>query len=108
MQIAKEGKPCRSGCSLTVSALNRMACAFNVTTEDGASCGITDTALRELIDFHRVKSNERKALRTLVSEIERLVNAKNDAGRFEENGCIIIWPVDLLRYGYQSRETLAA
>jgi hypothetical protein len=71
-------------------------------------CGIADTALRDLIDFHRVKSNERTALRTLVSEIERLVNAKSDAGRFEENGCIIIWLVDLLRYGYQSRETLAA
>jgi hypothetical protein len=71
-------------------------------------CGITDTALRELIDFHRVQSNECKALRTILSEIERLVNAKGDAGRYEENGCIVIWPVDLLRYGYQSREPSAA
>jgi hypothetical protein len=44
--------PCRLGCSLTVSALDRMACAFDVTAEDGASpCGIADIALRELIDF---------------------------------------------------------
>jgi hypothetical protein len=79
--------------------------------DDGGQClpcGITDTALRELIDFHSVKGDERKALRTILLEIERLVNAKGHAGRYEENGCIVIWPVDLLRYGYQSREPLAA
>jgi hypothetical protein len=84
---------------------------LSFTCDDGdrlLPCGITDNALRELIYFHRIKSNERTALQILLSEIERLVNAKSDAGRFEENGCIIVWPVDLLRYGYQSREPLAA
>jgi hypothetical protein len=70
-------------------------------------CGIADIALRELVDFHRIKSNE-KALLGVLPEIERLVNAKCEAERFEENGSLVIWPVDLLRYGYQGRESPAA
>jgi hypothetical protein len=61
-----------------------------------------------LIDFHRIKSTESEALRALLPEIERLVNAKYDAERFEENGWLVIWPVDLLRYGYQGRDEPAA
>jgi len=71
-------------------------------------CGIADTALRELVDFHHIKSTERNALLGVLPEIERLVNAKCDAERFEENGSLVIWPVDLLRYGYQGREKSAA
>jgi hypothetical protein len=71
-------------------------------------CGIADVALRDLLDFHRIKDTEDKALRALLPEIERLANAKCDAGRFEENGWLVIWPVDLLRYGYQRRERSAA
>jgi hypothetical protein len=71
-------------------------------------CGIADIALRELVDFHRIKSNEKKALLGVLPEIERLVNAKCEAERFEENGSLVIWPVDLLRYGYQGRESPAA
>jgi hypothetical protein len=63
-------------------------------------CGVAEVALRDLIDFHRIKSTEDEALRALLPEIERLVNAKSDAGRFEKNGWLVIWPVDLLRYGY--------
>ena len=71
-------------------------------------CGIADAALRELIDFHSIKGAQDKALRALLPETERLVNAKCDAGRFEENGWLVIWPVDLLRYGYQGRDKSAA
>lgn len=71
-------------------------------------CGIADVALRDLIDFHRIKSAEDEALRALLPEIQRLANAKCDAGRFEENGWLVIWPVDLLRYGYQGRDEPAA
>jgi hypothetical protein len=71
-------------------------------------CGIADVALRDLIDFHRIKDTEDKALRALLPEIERLANAKCDAGRFEENGWLVIWPVDLLRYGYEGRDRSAA
>jgi Protein of unknown function (DUF1488) len=71
-------------------------------------CGIADVALRDLVDFHRIKSTESEALRALLPEIERLVNAKYDAERFEENGWLVIWPVDLLRYGYQGRAEPAA
>jgi hypothetical protein len=71
-------------------------------------CGIAADALRDLIDFHRIKSSEDKALRALLPEIERLVNAKCNAGRIEENGWLVIWPVDLLRYGYLGRDKSAA
>jgi hypothetical protein len=71
-------------------------------------CGIAAVALRDLIDFRRIKSTEDKALRALLPEVERLVNAKCDAGRFEENGWLVIWPFDLLRYGYRGREESAA
>ena len=71
-------------------------------------CGIADVALRDLIDFHSIESMEDAAFLALLPEIERLVNAKCDAGRFEENGWLVIWPVDLLRYGYQARDQSAA
>ena len=71
-------------------------------------CGIAEAALRDLIDFHRIQSNKYKALRDLLPEIARLANAKCDAGRFEENGWLVIWPVDLLRYGYEGRDRSAA
>jgi hypothetical protein len=70
--------------------------------------GIVDAALRELIDFHRFNGGKEKALQALLPEIERLTNAKCDAGRFEENGRLVIWPVDLLRYGYQGQDGSAA
>lgn len=71
-------------------------------------CGIADVAVRDLIDFHRIKGTEDEALRALLPELERLTNAKCDTGRFEENGWLVIWPVDLLRYGYQGRDKSAA
>jgi hypothetical protein len=70
--------------------------------------GITDTALRDLIDFHRIKSTAADASRVLLPELERIVNAKCDAGRFEEDGGLLIRPVDLLRYGFQRRKKRAA
>jgi hypothetical protein len=53
-------------------------------------CGIDEVALRDLIDFHRITSTEDEALRAFLTEIERLVNAKSDAGRFEENRWLVI------------------
>ena len=70
-------------------------------------CGIAANALRELMDFHQIKGTD-EAVRHLVVEIERLVNAKCEAGRFEQNGWLVIWPVDLLRYGYAGRQESAA
>ncbi len=66
-------------------------------------CGIAADALRDLVDFHLVKSDEDEAFRALLLELERLANAKYDAGRFEENGWLVIWPADLLRYGFQGQ-----
>jgi hypothetical protein len=71
-------------------------------------CAIAEVALRDLIDFRRIKSTESEALRALLPEIERLANAKCDAGRFEGNGWLVIWPVDLLRYGYEGRNRPSA
>jgi hypothetical protein len=70
--------------------------------------GITDAALRDLVDFHRIKSTAADASRVLLPELERIVNAKCDAGKFEEDGGIIIRPADLLRYGFHRRRKRAA
>jgi hypothetical protein len=71
-------------------------------------CGIVDIALLDLIGFHRTKKTEDNPFRVLLPEIERLVNAKHDAGRFEEDGCIVVQTVDLVRYGFQGRTKSAA
>ena len=70
--------------------------------------GITDAALRDLVDYHRLKSTATVASMVLLPELERIVNAKCDAGKFEEDGGIIIRPTDLLRYGFQRRKKRAA
>jgi hypothetical protein len=71
-------------------------------------CGIAESALRDLLDIHRLNNSEDVVLRTVLLEMQRIVTAKWRSGRFEENGCLIIWPVDLLRYGYWRRVNSAA
>jgi hypothetical protein len=85
------------------SALSEGLCFQGDRDGEIIRCAIADVAVRDLIDFHRIKNTDDDALRALLPEIERLVNAKCDAGRFEEGGCLVIWPVDLLRYGFQGR-----
>jgi hypothetical protein len=70
-------------------------------------CGIVDTALHDLIGFHRITKTG-DPLRVLLPEIERLVNAKYDAGRFDEDGWIVVRSVDLLRFGFRARTQSAA
>jgi hypothetical protein len=97
--------------SLTVIADSLVARAEGVLFQcdrggETISCGILALALRDLIDFHRIKSSEKDAFRVLLPEIERLVNAKYDAGRLESDG-LFIRSVDLLRYGFQRRRKAA-
>jgi hypothetical protein len=70
-------------------------------------CGIVDIALLDLIGFHRIKKTEDNPFRVLLPEIERLVNAKYDAGRFEEDGWIVVQSVDLVRYGFGRTKSAA-
>jgi hypothetical protein len=83
----------------------RFQCAHGDKT---VQCGIVDTALLDLIGFHRFKQTEDNPFRVLLPEIKRLVNAKHDAGRFEEDGWIVVQTVDLLRYGFRGRTKSAA
>ena len=83
----------------------RFQCAHGDKT---VQCGIVDTALLDLIGFHRIQQTQDGPFRVLLPEIERLVNAKHDAGRFEEDGWIVVQAVDLVRYGFQGRTTSAA
>jgi hypothetical protein len=69
---------------------------------------VADIALRDLIDFHRIKTTAADASRVLLAEIERLVNAKFDAERFEEGGGLAIQPADIVRYGFERRKKRAA
>src|SRR5580704_6419805 len=71
-------------------------------------CGITDAALRDLISFHRIKKTDDNPLRVLLPELERLVSAKYDASRFDEDGWIVVRTADLLRCGFQTRTKSAA
>jgi hypothetical protein len=71
-------------------------------------CTVADIALRDLIDFHRIKTTAADASRVLLAEIERLVNAKFDAERFEEGGGLAIQPADIVRYGFERRKKRAA
>jgi hypothetical protein len=71
-------------------------------------CGIFESALRDLMQFHGANDGEEEILRAVLSEIERIVTAKYGTSRFEDNGWVIIWPVDLLRYGYWRRLSSAA
>jgi hypothetical protein len=66
-------------------------------------CGVASDVLRDLLAFHRLESSGDNAFRALLPEIERLANAKFVAGRFDENGVLVIREVDLLRYGFQAK-----
>jgi hypothetical protein len=79
----------------------RFQCAHGDKT---VQCGIVEIALLDLIGFHRIKKTADIPFRVLLPEIERLVNAKHDAGRFEEDGWIVVQTVDLLRYGFRGAD----
>ena len=44
--------------------------------------------LRDLLYYHRLDGDD--AFRALLPEIERLANAKSEAGRFEEDGALVL------------------
>ena len=71
-------------------------------------CGIFEQPLRDLINFHHDDSTENEIYRAVLSEMQRIVTAKYRSGRFEDNGWIVIWPADLLRFGYWRRVSSAA
>jgi hypothetical protein len=84
--------------------------SFQSDCADGkiVQCGIMDVALADLADFHHVKSAATDAPLVLLLEIERLANAKYEAGRLEEDGGLLIRSTDLVRYGFQGRKKQAA
>jgi hypothetical protein len=71
--------------------------------ETTINCCVASDVLRDLLAFRRLESSGDNAFRALLPEIERLANAKFEAGRFEENGVLAIREVDLLRYGFQAK-----
>jgi hypothetical protein len=71
-------------------------------------CGVASDVLRDLLAFHRLEGFAGDAYRALLPEIERLADVKIEAGRFEENGVLVIRAADLLRYGFRNRDKSAA
>jgi hypothetical protein len=67
------------------------------------NCGVASDVMRDLLTFYRLEHFSDNAFRAVLPEIERLANAKRNAGRFEENGTLVIREVDLLRYGFQAK-----
>jgi hypothetical protein len=72
----------------------------------GAS--ISSETLRDMTDFHRITGSQEEGFRALLPEIERLLNAKCQAARFEKNGELSIRAADLLRFGFRARYKAAA
>jgi hypothetical protein len=77
--------------------------------QDGETidCGVVGDVLHDLLAFHGLGLGD-DAFRALLPEIERLANAKSDAGRFEENGTLIVRAADLLRYGFRAKSAPCA
>jgi len=70
-------------------------------------CEVAGEVLHDLLAFHRFEGRGDDAVRALLPEIERLANIKRDAGRFDEDGTLVIRPADLLRYGFQAKSAAA-
>jgi hypothetical protein len=92
--------------SLTIIAKSLMAHTDGFTFQADADgkivkCDVTSVALADLVDFHHIKIAAADALQVILPEIERLANAKYDAGRLEEDGGLLIRSTDLVRYGFQ-------
>ena len=69
---------------------------------------IAADTLLDMMDFHRIKGSQEYGFQTLLPEIERLLNAKSEAGKFEDNGELAIRTAELLRYGFRERAKSAA
>src|ERR1700722_11265491 len=70
---------------------------------EAVDCEGASDVLRGLLAFHQFEGAGGDAVRSLLPEIERLANAKIDAGRSEEDGTLVIRTADLLRYGFQTK-----
>jgi hypothetical protein len=69
---------------------------------------IAADTLLDIMDFHRIKGTQEYGFGALLPEIERLLNAKSESGKFEQNGELSIRTADLLRYGFRERVKSAA
>jgi hypothetical protein len=80
--------------------------AFQCDCGDGKliQCTIVDVALRDLVDFHRIKKTAADPSTVLLREVVRLANAKYHAGRLEEDGGLLIRSTDILRFGFGNRQ----
>ena len=76
--------------------------------DNSVVCCIMRDALDDLIQFHRFDISRDEPFDALLTQIERIANAKFNAGRVEPNGELVIKPVDLLRYGFRDINDSAA
>ena len=72
------------------------------------ACVISAQTLRDLIEFHGLNEMDESAFRVLLPQIERIVTAKYEVGRIEENGALSICTADILRYDRRKRDRSAA
>jgi hypothetical protein len=96
---------------VTVQTLSARPQSLAFQCEDGMktiSASISAETLRDMTDFHQIKGSPEEGFRALLPEIERLLNAKFQAGRIEESGELSIRAADLLRFGFRARDKAAA
>lgn len=64
-------------------------------------CTVTIQVLQDLGSYHNLSFTAEEVLDVLIPELDRLASVKYRAGRFEQNGEIVIRGSDLLRYGFE-------
>jgi hypothetical protein len=72
--------------------------------DEQISCVIPPQTLRDLVEFNDFSEMDESAFRALLPQIERIVTAKYEIGRIEEDGALSICTADILRYGLRKRD----
>jgi len=90
------------GLRVAVSTLHAGSQGLSFQCNNGReqiACVISAETLRDLIGFQGLNQMDEGAFRLLLPQIERIVSAKYEVGRIEENGALSICTADILRYG---------
>jgi hypothetical protein len=96
---------------LVPGTINAVSNALLFQCGDGAkaiACSITAGALDDILQYHRLEVMGDDADEALLEKIERILNAKFNAGRIEPDGSLVIKTIDVLRYGFREVDHSAA
>jgi hypothetical protein len=96
---------------LVPGTINVESNALSFRCGDGAKsidCSITAGALDDILQYHRLEASNDDVDEALLNKIERILNAKSNAGRIGPDGSLVIKTIDVLRYGFREGDHSAA